>query len=164
MVTVEKGNKTYQLARYWVDVGGPRPGNSGDVTARGERWQAVSLESYREDYRLAQSLSRNQSDRWYRQIKSGAESGWDYSSRWFSGSQDGNELYSVSTGDILPVDLNSFLCKNAEIIAELYRRLERLDIAKQYEDIRENLKAAIRYGNKTEKSSSTRGFVDQTYF
>ena len=137
----------------------------------------MSLESYREDYRLAQSLSRNQSDRWYRQIKSGAESGWDYSSRWFSGSTDGNELYSVSTGDILPVDLNSFLCKNAEIIAELYRRLERLDIAKQYEDIRENLKTAIRYNtprtynrkgerkkNKTEKSSSTRGFVERTYF
>ena len=79
-------------------------------------------------------------------MKSGAESGWDYSSRWFSGSTDGdNELYSVSTGDILPVDLNSFLCKNAEIIAELYRRLERLDIAKQYEDIRKNLKTAIRY-------------------
>ena len=121
------------------------------------------LESYREDYSLAQSLSPNQSERWYRQMKSGAESGWDYSSRWFSGSSQGNELYSVSTGDILPVDLNSFLCKNAQIIAELYRRLERRDIAKQYEDIRENLKAAIRY-KKKKKSSSTRGFVDRTYF
>ena len=95
-------------------------------------------------------------------MKSGAESGWDYSSRWFSGGAEGSELYSVSTGDILPVDLNSFLCKNAQIIAELYRRLERLDIARQYEDIRDNLKAAIRYsngrqGNKTERSSSTRG-------
>ena len=124
--------------------------------------ELVFSESYREDFSLAQSLSQNQSDRWYRQMKSGAESGWDYSSRWFSGGADGSELYSVSTGDILPVDLNSFLCKNAQIIAELYRRLERLDIAKQYEDIRDNLKAAIRYsngrqGNKTEKSSSTRG-------
>ena len=77
-------------------------------------------------------------------MKTGAESGWDYSSRWFSGSLEGEELYSVSTGDILPVDLNSFLCRNAQIIAELYRRLERLDIAQQYEDIRANLKTAIR--------------------
>ena len=104
----------------------------------------VCLESYREDFRLAQSLPGNQSHRWYRQMKSGAESGWDYSSRWFSPSQDGPELLSVSTGDILPVDLNSFLCRNAQIIAELYRRLERLDIAQKYEDIRANLKNAIR--------------------
>ena len=104
----------------------------------------MCLESYREDYNLAQSLTRNQSERWYRQMKSGAESGWDYSSRWFSDNREGDELLSVSTGDILPVDLNSFLCKNAQIIAELYRRLERLDIAQQYQDIRENLKTAIR--------------------
>ena len=86
-------------------------------------------------------------------MKSGAESGWDYSSRWFSGSQDGPELLSVSTGDILPVDLNSFLARNAQIIAELYRRLERLDIARQYEDIRENLRTAIRYKRKEQKTS-----------
>ena len=127
MVTVKRGNMTYQLARYWVDVGGPRP------------------ESYREDYSLAHNLGGEESEVWYRHMKSGAESGWDYSSRWFSGNQTNNELYSVATGHILPVDLNSFLCKNAQIIAELFRRLERLDMAKQYEDIRENLKTAIRY-------------------
>ena len=78
-------------------------------------------------------------------MKSGAESGWDYSSRWFSGSNTTNELYSVATGDIIPVDLNSFLCKNAKIIADLFRKLERPDMVEKYEDIRESLKAAIRY-------------------
>ena len=28
LVRVKKGNMTYQLARYWVDVGGPRPGTA----------------------------------------------------------------------------------------------------------------------------------------
>ena len=44
----------------------------------------------------------------------------------------------------MPVDLNSFLCRNAQIIAELFGKLERPDMVKKYEDIRENLKAAIR--------------------
>ena len=89
-------------------------------------------------------MSEAERSQWFRHMKSGAESGWDYSSRWFSASTADNSLSSVSTGDILPVDLNSFLCKNAQIIAELFRRVEKFDMAKKYDDIRENLKAAIR--------------------
>jgi len=128
MVSVSRGNVTHKLARYWVDVGGPRP------------------ESYLEDYRLAQNMNHNESSQWFRHMKSGAESGWDYSSRWFNNNNNNNNnsLSSVSTGDILPVDLNSFLCKNAEILAELFRRMERPDMATKYEIIRENLKVAIR--------------------
>ena len=39
--------------------------------------------------------------------------GWDYSSRWMkhNDNKNENELLNVVTGDILPVDLNSFLCK-----------------------------------------------------
>ena len=102
-------------------------------------------ESYREDFKLGERLNKTERDLWYRHMKSGAESGWDYSSRWFSGRNTTNELYSVATGDIIPVDLNSFLCKNAKIIADLFRKLERPDMVEKYEDIRESLKAAIRY-------------------
>ena len=31
MVSVRKDNVTHQLARYWVDVGGPRPGESKPI-------------------------------------------------------------------------------------------------------------------------------------
>lgn len=104
------------------------------------------IESYREDYTLGQELNQTERELWYRHMKSGAESGWDYSSRWFSGRNEDShqELLNVSTGDILPVDLNSFLCRNAQIIGELFERLERPDMVKKYEDIRENLKEAIR--------------------
>merc|ERR1719431_848798 len=47
-------------------------------------------------------------------MKSGAESGWDYSSRWFVTNKERSaedELMDVQTGNILPVDLNSFLQK-----------------------------------------------------
>lgn len=41
-----------------------------------------------------------------RHLRSACESGWDFSSRWFI---DGQNLESIHTADILPVDLNSLL-------------------------------------------------------
>ena len=42
----------------------------------------------------------------YRNIRAAAESGWDFSSRWFA---DGKTLATIDTTDIIPVDLNSLL-------------------------------------------------------
>jgi len=70
-------------------------------------WDAGSTprqESYREDYELAQSY--NGGAKMYTDLRSGAESGWDYSSRWFA---DGQNLYTIKTTDIVPVDLNALL-------------------------------------------------------
>ena len=80
-------------------------------------------------------------------MKSGAESGWDYSSRWFVTSKERSaeeELLGVQTGNILPVDLNSFLCKNAEIMEILFLKVEKPEKAAEYKKIREDLKEAIR--------------------
>jgi alpha,alpha-trehalase len=42
----------------------------------------------------------------YRHIRAAAESGWDFSSRWF---RDGKDMATVQTTDIIPVDLNCLL-------------------------------------------------------
>ena len=42
----------------------------------------------------------------YRNIRAAAESGWDFSSRWFA---DGKTLATIETTNIIPVDLNSLL-------------------------------------------------------
>lgn len=42
----------------------------------------------------------------FRDLRSGAESGWDFSSRWFT---DALDLSSIHTTDIVPVDLNCLL-------------------------------------------------------
>ncbi|MDB5229968.1 MAG: trehalase [Chitinophagaceae bacterium] len=42
----------------------------------------------------------------YRNLRSGAESGWDFSSRWFA---DGKTLATVKVLDMVPVDLNGLL-------------------------------------------------------
>lgn len=80
-------NENMVLNRYWDEYDTPRP------------------ESYREDIKLVKSL-KNSSKGIFRHIRAGAESGWDFSSRWF---KDGQNMNTIHTTDILPVDLNCLL-------------------------------------------------------
>ncbi len=75
------------LNRYWDDADTPRD------------------ESYREDTDLARRSGRKP-DVVYRDLRAAAESGWDFSSRWFA---DGRSLTTIDTTDIVPIDLNSLL-------------------------------------------------------
>ena len=96
--SVKVGGHT--LFRYSCTEGTPRP------------------ESYREDWLLAESLEEQEKEDLWRELRSAAESGWDFSSRWFL---QGNTLAATSTSNFAPVDLNSFLCKAAGIIGELHK-------------------------------------------
>ena len=75
------------LNRYWDDADTPRD------------------ESYREDTELARSSGRDP-QQLYRDVRAAAESGWDFSSRWFA---DGRSLATIDTTEIVPIDLNSLL-------------------------------------------------------
>jgi alpha,alpha-trehalase len=75
------------LNRYWDDRDTPRD------------------ESYAEDVTLARA-SRRPARSVYRDVRAAAESGWDFSSRWFA---DPYVRSSIDTTDIVPVDLNSLL-------------------------------------------------------
>jgi len=75
------------LNRYWDDRDTPRD------------------ESYREDIELARKSGRP-ARRLYRDMRAGAESGWDFSSRWLA---DSHTLATIDTTDIVPIDLNSLL-------------------------------------------------------
>lgn len=75
------------LNRYWDDSDDPRQ------------------ESYREDVETAEKSGRNKTQM-YRHLRAGAESGIDFSSRWFS---DNKQIITIQTTDIIPVDLNSLL-------------------------------------------------------
>ncbi|MBS0614666.1 MAG: trehalase, partial [Proteobacteria bacterium] len=71
-------------------------------------WDALDTprdESYFEDAALAARSARPSSEL-YRDLRSAAESGWDFSSRWLRDPQD---LASIETTAIVPVDLNSLL-------------------------------------------------------
>ena len=61
-------------------------------------------ESWREDVETARTSVRDAAEV-CRDLRAGAESGWDFSSRWL----DGHDLSSIRTTTIAPIDLNAFL-------------------------------------------------------
>jgi alpha,alpha-trehalase len=83
------------LNRYWDDSATPRD------------------ESYQEDVATARASGRPPAEV-YRDLRASAESGWDFSSRWFA---DGRTLATIRTTEILPVDLNSLLYRLEIVIA-----------------------------------------------
>jgi alpha,alpha-trehalase len=85
------------LNRYWDDDPSPR------------------MEMYLDDVHLA--TQAQDASNLYLNIKAACESGWDFSSRWF----DGDDLLSIATTDILPVDLNCLLYHLELTIAKAYK-------------------------------------------
>ncbi|WP_435654024.1 alpha,alpha-trehalase TreF [Cellulophaga baltica] len=73
-------------------------------------------ESYREDYTQVEKTSGG--TKMYRDLRSGAESGWDYSSRWFA---DGKTMETIETTDILPVDLNALMYGLEEVLLTAFQ-------------------------------------------
>ena len=60
----------------------------------------------------------------YSNLASGAESGWDFSSRWLAHvGPDTGQLDSIRTKSIVPVDLNAILCANVASLTRLFRAI-----------------------------------------
>ncbi|KAJ8949092.1 hypothetical protein NQ318_016996 [Aromia moschata] len=61
----------------------------------------------------------------YKEIKGGAESGWDFSSRWIFDPQGGfdSNLTHIQTRRVIPVDLNAYLCKAFDELSRFYFKL-----------------------------------------
>jgi alpha,alpha-trehalase len=74
-------------------------------------------ESYRQDV-LAAKLSKQKPNDFYRNVRSAAESGWDFSSRWF---EDGKTIQTIQTTDLAAVDLNALLYHLELSIAKGYQ-------------------------------------------
>jgi alpha,alpha-trehalase len=84
------------LNRYWDDAIVPRQ------------------ESWREDFITAEKSGRNKTEV-YKHLRAGAESGMDFSSRWFA---DNKKITDIQTTDVLPVDLNSLMYHLEWIVAK----------------------------------------------
>ena len=106
-VTSPYSNKTFTMTRYAVDNTAPRP------------------ESYIEDYEAANGAdlvapyTDQQKADIYAELATGAETGWDYSSRWEripfppGGNLTNNTpgLRTLNIRSTIPVDLNAILCR-----------------------------------------------------
>jgi alpha,alpha-trehalase len=93
------------LNRYWDDLAIPRD------------------EAYLEDVETARNSKRPEAEV-YRDLRAAAESGWDFSSRWFA---DGKTLSTIRTTDFLAVDLNSLLYQLENAIARGCKAARRAD-------------------------------------
>lgn len=86
------------LNRYWDDRDTPRP------------------EAFIEDTHLAKKSGRDTAVV-YRHIRAAAESGWDFSSRWFA---DSRQMETIQTTEIIPVDLNCLLYFMESVLCGVY--------------------------------------------
>ncbi|RAJ82332.1 alpha,alpha-trehalase [Chitinophaga dinghuensis] len=99
-------------------------------------------ESYREDVLAAEKSGRTPAE-FYRDIRAAAESGWDFSSRWFRDPQD---LHTIHTTDLIPVDLNALLCNLEAAISKAYMVKGKRDSSMLFQQKRiARIKAMNRY-------------------
>lgn len=121
-VTIEKDGVSHRIAVYRDGSSGPRP------------------ESYREDVYSAQWLqTEEEKNNYYSELKTAAESGWDFSTRWFinaNGSASGN-LTNTKIKYIVPVDLNAMIYWNAKLLSKFFLRLNDTEKANKYQRIAE---------------------------
>ncbi|ANE49181.1 alpha,alpha-trehalase TreA [Flavisolibacter tropicus] len=84
------------LNRHWDDNNAPRQESYAEDVATSK------------DYKSKDGLA-------YVNLRAGAESGWDFTSRWF---EDTMHLNTIETTDIIPVDLNALLYANEMLLAK----------------------------------------------
>jgi len=110
------------LNRYWDDRDAPR------------------TESWLDDVNTANKAPERNKQQVYRDLRAGAASGWDFSSRWFS---DAHNLASIRTTQIAPVDLNSLMFHLEQVLAKASGLANHADQAKHYAADAEKRQAAI---------------------
>lgn len=109
------------LNRYWDDKDTPRD------------------ESWAEDVATARESNRDPASV-YRHLRAGAESGWDFSSRWLA---DPQRLATIRTTEIVPVDLNSLLWTLENTIAQRCRAAGDEDCAGAFAALAQRRQAAV---------------------
>ena len=109
------------LNRYWDEHDTPRP------------------ESYREDVELSHEAKQDPKIL-FRHLRAGAESGWDYSCRWF---KEKDSFASIHTTEIVPVDLNCLLYHLESVIAEAYEASQNTKASNLSRSLAEKRRQAI---------------------
>jgi alpha,alpha-trehalase len=110
------------LNRYWDEHDTPRP------------------ESYKEDVELARHAIQKP-EVLYRHLRAAAESGWDFSSRWF---KDENSFTTIHTTEIIPVDLNCLLFYLEKLISQAQHESGNQTQATKFLQLANARKATIR--------------------
>lgn len=145
-VEIEANGCTYSLAHYAVLNTQPRP------ESYREDWVTVNNNSYYANsgiiYPETHALNESEKAALYANLASGAESGWDYSSRWIGNPSDAvNDVYfplrSLNTVNVIGVDVNSILYANEIVLAGYLRDAGEDDKAAEFEGLAKNRSTAM---------------------
>ncbi|MEI8060433.1 MAG: trehalase family glycosidase, partial [Ferruginibacter sp.] len=109
------------MNRYWDAKAVPRP------------------EAFAEDVHIAKGATRAP-EIIYRHIRAAAESGWDFSSRWFTNSQD---MATIQTSDLIPVDLNCLLLYMEQTLYHIYQLQHQVEAAQSFKTKMQQRQIAI---------------------
>lgn len=115
VTSITRNNKNYLLNTYNISTEFPRP------------------ESYKEDYINGQKTEDFKN--YYSNVISVAESGWDFSSRWFKRADD---ITTIQIRDLIPVDLNAIMYKNEGVLSELHLHLNNFEKSEFYNEKAKN--------------------------
>ncbi|MBB5636727.1 alpha,alpha-trehalase [Pedobacter cryoconitis] len=121
---------------YWMDQSAPTKHvvimpDGSKLNRYYDQLNTPRQESYKEDVLIGrQAGSKNPEI--YRDIRSAAESGWDFSSRWLA---DGMHLNTIETTQIVPVDLNCLLYNLELTIQKCYALKHNTEKQKYFESL-----------------------------
>ncbi|MBK4765192.1 MAG: alpha,alpha-trehalase TreA [Pantoea sp. Brub] len=114
-----------------------------DGTILNRYWDSRNVprtESWLEDINTAKNLNRKSKNILYRELRTGAASGWDFSSRWL---KDRNNLKTINITELAPIDLNSLMFYLETTLTKAYRLSANLVLAKKFEQLAQKRKLAI---------------------
>lgn len=134
-VTLQRAGRNYSLNHYAVLNNQPRPESYYEdyVTANNRTYFNADGQQFNSSLQLNDTQKANL----YANLASGAESGWDYSTRWIANPSDAISgtlfpLRSLNTVNVIPVDLNSILYYNEITIADFYKREGNFSAAREW--------------------------------
>ncbi|KAI4870413.1 glycoside hydrolase family 37 protein [Hypoxylon rubiginosum] len=145
-IDITSGDETFRLAHYGVQNTEPRPESYREdyITANNDSYYATSGIIYPESHQLNDTEKATL----YANLASGAESGWDYNTRWLTTPSDAaNDVYfplrSLNTANVIGVDLNSILYANEIAIAGYLKDTGNDTLATEFEQLAQNRSAAM---------------------
>ncbi|WP_458130049.1 alpha,alpha-trehalase TreA [Pseudomonas sp. Z2-11] len=106
-------------------------------------WDASATprqESWLQDTKTAEQAPQRPKEEVWRDLRAGAESGWDFSSRWLG---DGKNLATIRTTSIVPVDLNSLMFHLERTIAKACETVANMPCVQAYGQRAEQRQRAI---------------------
>ncbi|CAJ0939296.1 unnamed protein product, partial [Mesorhabditis belari] len=123
-VSVILDNQSYMLYQYRPTSNTPRP------------------EGYLHDYTATLKMNgEKDKQNYYQNVAATAESGWDFSTRWYNNSIS---MDTIKTTEIVPVDLNSFIHWNLKLLGYFYREIGNTEKMKLYEERAARMRDAIK--------------------